>query len=138
MFESLALEAAGPNQKRASNAKHLPRELGGENSWRILLGGMLTDIAVEHYAWASGGGQHDPDPTMAADRTALFLQRLRMLIGEGQVLQIPETYTGQVLLFLKSTTTVQCGSFVQTVGLGALSDPDVRNLTGFALKKARK
>ena len=70
---------------------------------------MLTDISVEHYRWVAGGDKNDPDPTTVTDRANLFLERLSLLFDEGMILTLEETYTGEVLRFLKRGKIVYHG-----------------------------
>ena len=76
---------------------------------RLLLGGLLTDISVEHYHWVAGGDKNDPDPTTVTERANLFLQRLRALLDTGTILTLEETYTGEVLRFLRRGKIVYHG-----------------------------
>ena len=64
-----------PSPSAANYARYYLQELGGTNAPRLLLGGMLTDISVEHYHWVAGGDKNDPDPTTVTDRANLFLVR---------------------------------------------------------------
>ena len=118
IWDALAEEAHG-SSSRAPLARYFLRELGGENSHRLLFGGMLTDIAVEHYEWVAGGDKGHPDPTTAVDGEELFLKRLTVLIDEGSVVTTAETYTGAVLEFLKRGKTIQYGNRAQSCGLGS-------------------
>ena len=71
---------------------------------------MLTDISVEHYHWVAGGDKNDPDPTTVTDRANLFLERLAVLFDEGLILTLTETYTGEVLRFLRRGKIVYHGT----------------------------
>ena len=137
IFESLC-EEAGSAGERGQNAWHLVRELSGVNSPRLLLGGMLTDIAVEHYDWVAGGDKLHPDPTTATDRANLFLDRLGLLFDEGMVLTMADTYTGSVMKFLQKGKLFQVRGHSLCVGLGDPADPDVKNIVATVLKKARQ
>ena len=137
IFESLCEEAGSANE-RGLIAWHLVRELGGVNSPRLLLGGMLTDIAVEHYGWVAGGDKQHPDPTTATDRANLFLDRLSLLFDEGMVLTMADTYTGSVMEFLRKGKLFQVRGHSLCVGLGDPADPDVKNMVATVLRKARQ
>eukprot|EP00959_Pyramimonas_sp_CCMP1952_P109922 2299311-Pyramimonas_sp.AAC.1 len=76
-------EEAASTSKRADDARHLMAELGGVNSPRLLLGGMLADIAAEHYDWVAGGDRSHPDPSTAVDRADLFTRRLSALFTDA-------------------------------------------------------
>ena len=120
IWNALGTEAAPSSSERTPIARFFLRELGGENSWRLVLGGILTDILEEHYLWVAGGDKTRPDPATGTDRTNLFLKRCEVLIGEGHVLTMRNTYTGEVMEFLKRTKTVVYGDRAATVGLGPL------------------
>ena len=110
IWDSLATEAGSASKsKRRENARYYLQELGGANAPRLLLGGMLTDISVEHYHWVAGGDKNDPDPTTVTDRANLFLQRLHVLFDQGLILTLKETYTGEVLRFLRRGKIVYHG-----------------------------
>ncbi len=126
IWDSLAAEASG-NGPRAQLARFFLEELGGTNSHRLLFGGMLTDIAVEHYQWIAGGGQGNPDPSHACSGHDLFMQRLKVLIDEGMILTMEDTYTGEVLRFLKKGKIVFYKSQVQSCALGNLADSEVQD-----------
>ena len=109
IWDSLATEAGSASRSRREIARYHLQELGGANAPRMLLGGMLTDISVEHYLFVAGGDQNDPDPSTVTDRANLFLQRLRVLFDEGLILTLKETYTGEVLHFLRRGKIVYHG-----------------------------
>ena len=99
---------------------------------------MLTDIAVEHYEWVAGGDKQHPDPTTATDRANYFLSRLHVLIEGGLVLTNENTYTGQVMQFLREGTMLTARGHSVWVGLGDPKDPDIRPIVAGVLKKARQ
>ncbi len=101
IWDSLAAEAVSADGKRRAIARRFFQELGGQNAPRLLLGGMLTDISVEHYSWVATGDEQDPDPSTTADRAELFLSRLDVLFDKGAILTLADTYTGEVLRFLR-------------------------------------
>ena len=76
---------------------------------------MFTDISVEHYHWVAGGDKTGPDPTTVTDRAHLFLQRLHVLFDQGLILTLRETYTGEVLRFLRRGKIVYHGKHAQTI-----------------------
>ena len=137
IWDSLAEEAVG-NSKRAPLARFFLNELGGENSARLLFGGMITDMAAEHYEWVAGGDKGNPDPASSEGRTALFLERLSVLFDEGMVVTLPDTYTGQVLEFLRKGKVVHTAKSVHSCGLCRLSDVDVHGVIAQALRNARE
>ncbi len=93
-------------------------ELGGANSSRLLLGGLLADLSAEHYTWVATGDKRSPDATTVQSRADAFLARLHMLFNKGLILTLPDTYTGATLKFLETTHYYQCGKGVQTIGIG--------------------
>ena len=42
--------------------------LGGENSSRLVLGGLLADFGAEHYTWVATGDKENPDTTTVQAR----------------------------------------------------------------------
>ena len=63
IFDAIAAEAAGPDRNRHQLARWYLTELGGENSSRLLLGGLLADLSAEHYTWVATGDHRNPDAT---------------------------------------------------------------------------
>ena len=118
IFDVVATEAAGSDPQRRTLARMYFGELGGENSWRLLLGGLLADLTAEHYAWVASGDKRYPDPTTAMSRADAFLTRLHTLYNEGLILTLPNTYTGATLKFLSTTSYYRVGQSVQTIGIG--------------------
>ena len=94
------------------------KELGGDNSSRLALGGLLADLSSEHYSWVASGDAQNPDATTAQSRAGAFLTRLKMLFDDALILTLPDTYTGVALKFLEETSYYRIGNSVQTVGVG--------------------
>ena len=80
------------------------KELGGENSSRLVLGGLLADLKAEHYSWVASGDKRNPDATTVQSRADAFLTRLRTLFDDALILTLPDTYTGATLKFLQKTS----------------------------------
>ena len=95
-------------------------ELGGANSSRLLLGGLLADLSAEHYTWVATGDKRFPDATTVQSRADAFLARLHRLFNEGLILALPDTYTGVTLKFLEKTSYYLFGYRVQTIGIWGL------------------
>ena len=105
ILESVATEAeSARDPKRRELAVHFLTNLGGEFPSRLVLGGMLADLAAEHYEWVAGGDRRNPDASTTAARTGLFCDRLRVLFTEGCILGLQDTYTGAVIEFLGKNT----------------------------------
>ena len=66
------------------------------------------------------------------------MKRLEVLIDEGMILTMPDTYTGHVLKFLREGKMIRYGRRVQSCGLGSLSDADVQDVVARALRHARE
>ena len=111
-FATIAAEAVGPDHKRRQWAQHLLHELGGCHSSRLLLGGMMADLSYEHHQWVRQSDFADSDPTLIAANRDKFLARLDMLFMEGLILTeaAKDTFTGQVLVFLRQPRLLQYGS----------------------------
>ena len=60
-------------------AKRYFEELGGVNSSRLLLGGLLADLSAELYTWVAQGDQKYPDATTILMRSDAFLARANSL-----------------------------------------------------------
>ena len=82
---------------------HFLASLGGQNSTRLLLGGLLADLSAEHYSWVATGDLANPDAATVMDRRDRFYHRLDVLFLEGHIFKMPDTYTGATLEFLKTT-----------------------------------
>ena len=92
--------------------------LGGENSSRLLLGGLLADLSAEHYSWVATGGKSNPDAASVQSRAQDFLHWLDTLFVRGNILAMPDTYTGASLQFLRETHQFPCGNSAQIVSIG--------------------
>ena len=79
IFGAVSAEACGPNRERRILARMFLGELGGENSIRLVLGGLLADLSAEHYHWVAGADEQNPDATTAFSRAESFLLRLDTL-----------------------------------------------------------
>ena len=93
-------------------------ELGGANSSRLLLGGLLADLSAEHYTWVATGDKRSPDATTVESRADAFLARLQVLFTEGVILTLPDTYIGATLQLLEKTHYYPLYRSVQASGLG--------------------
>ena len=119
------------------------KDLGGEHSSRLLIGGVLADLYAEHYSWLATGDKSNPDATTVQARAAAFLSRLDTLFVKGTIVGMPDTFTGVTLRFLRGTSRYQCGKGVQIVSLGDWTDPDgghseaVRVTVDAALRRAQ-
>jgi hypothetical protein len=114
----MADEAASSDQKRRVLAQMFLGELGGENSFRLVIGGLLADLAAEHYTWVATGDADKPDKTTVMERAEVFLARIHSLFTEGNVLAMPDTYTGLTLEFLRETKYYRFGKRTQWFGIG--------------------
>ena len=101
IWTAVAAEADGKDPKRRELAVHFLDSLGGQNSMRLLLGGMLADLSAEHYSWVATGDTANPDASTVIDRMDRFYNRLDVLFLQGQVLKIRDTYTGETLEYLQ-------------------------------------
>ena len=79
MFDAVSTEARGENKDRRILARRYLAELGGANSSRLLLGGLLADLSAEHYTWVATGDKRSPDATTVQSRADVFLARLDVL-----------------------------------------------------------
>ncbi len=96
-------------------------ELGGANSSRLLLGGLLADLSAEHYTWVATGDKRSPDATTVQSRADAFLARLQVLFTEGMILIMPNTFTGATLKFLETTRYYPLDKGVHTFGIRGLA-----------------
>ena len=117
----MALEASGSDPKRKDMAIEFLRELGGQNSGRLLLGGLLADLFAEHYSWVASGDHDSPDATTVQTRAESFLARLDVLFNHCVILSKrfrKSTFTGITLEFLSELHFYEYGTGVQTIGIG--------------------
>lgn len=139
IFDAVATEAASGDKARQTLARMYLAELGGENSSRLLLGGLLADLSAEHYTWVAGGDKQNPDATTVQSRAEAFQARLDTLFHQGLILTLPDTYTGVTLQFLQNTSYYQCGRSVQTIGIGDWrKDESAKKIIKEALGRVRK
>ena len=102
-FEALALEAdSTEDKKRRDNATVLLQAFSGSRTTRLVLAGMLADLAHEHAIWMRAFDMDSPEPTSVKMATQTFIQRIRLLFREGVILTTAarDTFTGAVLDFL--------------------------------------
>ena len=85
IFGSVCTEVASANMKRRTLARMFLVELGGENSSRLVVGGLLADLNAEHYTWVAGGDKRNPDATTVQARTEAFEARLDILYTQGLI-----------------------------------------------------
>ena len=137
IFKALGEESQGSNQDRRLLARGFLEGLGGENSSRLLLGGLLADLCAEHYSWLATGDKSNPDAATVEARAAVFLSRLDTLFMEGAILGMPDSFTGVTLRFLQGTSRYPCGVGVQIVGLGDLKTEAVRDTVKAALRRVK-
>ena len=113
-------------------------ELGGENSSRLVVGGLLADLSAEHYSWVATGDASNPDAQRVRERAEAFLERLGTLYDDAMILTLPDTYTGVTLQFLKKTSYYPIGKSVQAVGIGDWNkDPNAKAIVRQALDRVR-
>ena len=129
MSDAVAMEAAGEDRERRILARMYLKELGGENSSRLVLGGLLADVSAEHYSWVASGYKGNPDATTVQSRADAFLTRLRTLSDDALILTLPDTFTGATLQFLEKTSYYRIGNSVQTVGIGDWNEEEIGRTT---------
>jgi len=138
MFDAVAMEAAGEYRERRILARMYLKELGGENSSRLALGGLPADLSAEHYSWVASGDKRNPDATTVQSRGDAFLTRIGTLFDEALILTLPDTYTGVTLKFLEKTSYYNIGNSVQTVGIGDWNkEESARTIIREALARVR-
>ena len=138
IFSSVAKEATSSDPKRKQIATGLLSELGGENSPRLLLGGMLADLTVEHYDWVASGNKANPEATTTMSRHESFNHRLKVLFVEGLILRIPQSYTGATLAFLRQNNHFRFGKDVQSFGLGDTSQVELQRVVRATLQRVQR
>lgn len=118
-FSTVAAESEGSDPQRREWAAHLLLQLGGQSSMRLVLAGLLADLAYEHYKWVQKSDLENPDISQVTNDKLLFIQRCEMLFVEGMVFT-PEgksTFTGQVLEFLRSNNCIYFQKQAQVFGI---------------------
>ena len=137
IWSSVAAEAEGGDKERSELAASFLTHLGGENSARLLLAGLLADLAVEHYAWVATGDKANPDTTTVVARAESFVHRLDVLFTNANILSVDNSYTGVTLAFLKENSYYHFGKRVQCFGIGDLKDPAVQNIVRTTLRRVQ-
>ena len=89
IWSAVAAEAAGTNPERRQLAGHLLASLGGQNSTRLLLGGLLADLSAEHYSWVATGDLANPDAATVMERRDRFYNRLDLGAGGRSLVPFP-------------------------------------------------
>jgi len=134
IWAAVAAEAAGKNRDRRQLAEYLLESLGGQNSYRLVIGGLLADLTAEHYTWVATGDESNPDTATVMDRKDCFAHRLDVLFIQGHIFKLPETYTGATLEYLKENHYYHHGTKVTVFGIGELTDPETREQMRRALQ----
>ena len=75
----------------------------------------MADLCAEHYSWTATGDESNPDAATVQERAVAFLSRLDTLFMEGNILAMPQTFTGVTLMFLRGTSRYTCCNSVQIV-----------------------
>ena len=135
--KALGEESKGSSQDRRIQARAFFEELGGQNSSRLLLGGLVADLCAEHYSWTATGDESNPDAATVQDRATAFLSRLDTLFVEGSIIAMPDTFTGVTLKFLRGTSRYSCGNSVQIVGIGDWKAQPARDAISAALRRVQ-
>ncbi len=117
IFDAVATEARGDNRDRRILARRYLTELGGANSSRLLLGGLLADLSAEHYTWVATGDKRSPDATTVQSRADAFLARLQVRFTKGMIPVMPNTCTGATLKILETTRYYPVDKGVQAIGI---------------------
>ena len=102
-FGALADEAETGSAKRRLQAKRLIDGLA--NYKRLMLVGLLADLAQEHKKWVREGDEADLEVSAVGLSTYRFRQRLQALSEDGLIFEASMasvTFTGQVAGFLQT------------------------------------
>ena len=83
------------------------------------------------------GDKSNPDATTVEARANAFLSRLDTLFMKGNVVLMPETFTGVTLRFLKGSPRYQCAKGVQFVSLGDWTSEATRDTVKAALRRVQ-
>ena len=97
----------------------------------------MADLCAEHYSWIATGDASNPDAATVRDRATAFLSRLDTLFMEGNILAMPDTFTGVTLKFLRGTSRYPCCNSVQIVGLGDWNAQPARDAIKAALRRVQ-
>ena len=117
IFETLAYEAdhaSSAGQKQW--ARRLLTELGSYE--RLLLAGLLADLSSEHRKWVRESDVQDPSAEGVLPADLRFQARLRALFLKGGILsaECTESFTAQVIAFMKKKQTLHYGKQVKRCG----------------------
>ena len=140
IFKAVEEEAGSAHSQRRFYARRFLTELGGENSKRLVLGGLLADLSAEHYTWVASGDKKHPVTTEVMRRAEDFLERLRVLFQEGAIISMKNSYTGQTLEFLKEIKQYSAGkNRTQYIGIGDPAKSEfAKDAIKWALAQAKK
>ncbi len=67
---------------------------------RIMLAGLMADLTFEHHKAVRETDTSDPCPIQAVGVIQRFKSRCNVLFGEGLIMTMKESFTGQILQFL--------------------------------------
>ena len=138
IFDAVEKEAAGDNKERRLLARSYLEGLGGENSSRLVLGGLLADLSAEHYTWVATGDKENQDTTTVQARAELFLKQLDQLFNKGLIIAVPDSFTGVTLRFLKRVSLYSFGKSVIPIGIGDWEEEDsAKHIIKQAMRRVR-
>ena len=138
IWSTVAAEADGKDPKRKELAVHLLNSLSGHNSIRLLLGGMLADLSAEHYSWVATGDEANPDASTVMERVDKFRSRLDVLLLQGHILKMEETFTGVTLTYLKEAHFHHYGTNIAMFAISSLADPGTQHQVREALQRVQR
>ena len=118
LLEALAREAEDGRYKEA--AAHNIRQIAPYP--RMMIAGMMGDLTCEHHAALRPTDTKDPDPGDVDLILVRLKQRLKLLFVEGEVMRLPNTYTGQILKFLANPSAVLSGRHAVLFGMPDRND----------------
>ena len=122
----LAAEAESGEEKRRKAAENILEQISGDNTWRLVLAGMLADMTHEYSKFVHAADRSSTDPMTIDLSQAQFLSRMVVLFQEGLILTkaAQNTFTGQVLKFLSQPRMLYFKKKALVLSLGALSQDD--------------
>ena len=126
-FTVLAAEAESSGDKdRKAAAQLIIQEMTGESTWRLVLAGMMADLAHEHSKLVHTSDFAACDPIAIEKAEKVFQARLLVLFQEGLIVTkaATDTFTGQVLKFLSTSRLLFFKKKAVVLSLGELRAND--------------
>ena len=89
---------------------------------RLLIAGLMADLTHEHYKAVRETDERSVCPTSVMTIVTNFKQRVKVLFLEGMIMTVDDSFTGQVLKFLKAPQLLLAGRHAHLFSMPVKAD----------------